>query len=213
MEHEFEFLKGPLSAKQVPIAFYRDFLDADLHARLLAFALAHETDFEPSGVGLSKINPAYRVSSINRRMGPLRKEVRDIIRAHLPDFCNRFGMRNVDESRIEVEMAAHGDGAFYVRHIDTRTGDSRIARAISAVYYFFRQPKMFAGGELRMFAFGSPDSARYLDVEPQDNLLAVFPSFIPHEVRPVSVPSGRFEDNRFAINIWTHAILPKGAGS
>jgi SM-20-related protein len=30
----------------------------------------------------------------------------------------------------------------------------------------------------------------------------VFPSWVLHEVRPVSCPSKRFVDSRFAINCW-----------
>jgi Rps23 Pro-64 3,4-dihydroxylase Tpa1-like proline 4-hydroxylase len=39
-------------------------------------------------------------------------------------------------------------------------------------------------------------------LEPRNNRLIAFPSFVPHEVRRVACPSGEFADSRFAINVW-----------
>jgi Rps23 Pro-64 3,4-dihydroxylase Tpa1-like proline 4-hydroxylase len=74
---------------------------------------------------------------------------------------------------------------------------------LSGVYYFHRRPKAFAGGELRLHAIGDPD--RFVDIEPVHNALLVFPAWAPHEVRPISCPSGAFVDARFAVNCWFYA--------
>jgi Rps23 Pro-64 3,4-dihydroxylase Tpa1-like proline 4-hydroxylase len=79
---------------------------------------------------------------------------------------------------------------------------------LSGVYYFHRRPRAFTGGELRLYAIGDPD--RFVDIEPTHNTLLVFPSWAPHEVRPVSCPTGQFMDSRFAINCWLHARRPPG---
>jgi Rps23 Pro-64 3,4-dihydroxylase Tpa1-like proline 4-hydroxylase len=111
---------------------------------------------------------------------------------------------------VELELVAHGDGAFYRRHIDTQTATERShIRVLSGVYYFHRQPKRFTGGALRLYAIGDPQ--RFTDIEPTHNTLVVFPAWAPHEVQPVRCPSGQFMDSRFAINCWLHA-RPPGAG-
>jgi Rps23 Pro-64 3,4-dihydroxylase Tpa1-like proline 4-hydroxylase len=51
---------------------------------------------------------------------------------------------------------------------------------------------------------GGKVSGAFVDIEPANDTLVFFPSWYPHEVLPVSCPSGRFEDSRFAINCWVH---------
>jgi Rps23 Pro-64 3,4-dihydroxylase Tpa1-like proline 4-hydroxylase len=111
-------------------------------------------------------------------------------------------------SRFETELVAHGDGAFYARHIDTQmqAQDRPGIRVLSGVYYFHRLPKAFSGGALRLYGFG----AGFVDIEPTHNSLLVFPSWARHEVRPVSCPSGAFMDSRFAINCWVYRPNPAG---
>ena len=104
-------------------------------------------------------------------------------------------------SQVELELMAHGDGAFYKRHLDTQTGgDARSRRLVSGVYYFNHRPKAFSGGALRLYAIGDDD--RFIVIEPVHNSLLVFPSWAPHEVMPVSCPSKAFVDSRFAVNCW-----------
>ena len=85
----------------------------------------------------------------------------------------------------------------------TELPDARSDRALTGVFYFHRQPKGFSGGELRLYAIGrAEDDRRYVDLTPGSDTLLLFPSWAPHEVRPVSCPSGAFLDSRFAINCW-----------
>jgi Rps23 Pro-64 3,4-dihydroxylase Tpa1-like proline 4-hydroxylase len=126
---------------------------------------------------------------------------------------NRFPVES-----YEVSLVAHGNGAHFVKHTDMPIGPGRRPlggdesgkqdRLLSAVYYFHAEPRGFTGGDLRLHRFGSEDApGDYVDVEPADNRLVVFPSWVLHEVRPVSVPTGRFEDQRFAVNCWLCARL------
>ena len=118
-----------------------------------------------------------------------------------PDLIAGLRLTPFEISKVELELVAHGDGAFYARHIDTAmSGSAEHVRVLSAVYYLHRQPRAFDGGALRLYAIG--DDSRFVDVEPASNTLVAFPSWAPHEVRPVSCPSGRFGDSRFAVNIW-----------
>jgi SM-20-related protein len=112
---------------------------------------------------------------------------------------------------------AHNDGAFYKRHIDTR-GTSALGsiRVPSGVYYFHSQPKAYTGGALRLHAIADPQTRRFVDVEPAHDSLVVFPAWAPHEVMPISCPSKRFIDSRFAVNCWVYrnkANAPKSGGA
>ena len=115
-----------------------------------------------------------------------------------------LGYKLFDPARIELEMVAHGDGAFFLRHADTVIRREMTSyRAISAVYYFHRLPKSFSGGVLRLHSIGSKEGS-FVDIEPTNDRLIFFPSWFPHEVTPVICPSGRFEDSRFSINCWIY---------
>jgi Rps23 Pro-64 3,4-dihydroxylase Tpa1-like proline 4-hydroxylase len=77
---------------------------------------------------------------------------------------------------------------------------------ISAVDYFFREPKGFTGGALRLYRFGAdPSDCGERDCvafEPVQNRVVIFPSWARHGVERVSCPSAEFADFRFALNCW-----------
>lgn len=190
-----------------PYLVLRDFLDEATVAGLLDHAVAHQADFAPTKVGTRAVNPAMRVSSGTRDLGNFRAILKDKILGLVPKLIVDLRVTPFVASRLETELVVHGDGAFYKRHIDTRTAnhdDINVIRVLSGVYYFNAEPKAFSGGALRLYAIGGNDATDFVDIEPQRNSLLVFPSWAPHEVRPVSCPSGRFIDSRFAINCWVH---------
>jgi len=184
-----------------------DFLPAQTVAELLAFALAHEAEFRPTGVGGDKDaapNRRIRASRGLRRFGHLRRLLADRVRTLAPRLTAELKATPFELARVELQLVAHGEGDFYRRHVDTTTGGADgTLRTLSGVYYFHGEPRAFTGGALRLHAIG-PGAARWIDIQPTSNTLVVFPSWAPHEVRPVSCPSGRFADSRFAINCWLH---------
>jgi len=195
----------------LPHLVLHDFLDAETVAGLLDFAAAHEADFYSTKVRSGRVNPAMRVSKGIRELGQYRALLKAKIINTLPMLVTRLRVNAVDEPGVELELVAHGDGAFYKRHIDTQTASERERiRVVSGVYYFHAQPKAFTGGALRLYAVGGAGDA-FIDVAPQHNSLLVFPSWAPHEVMPVSCPSQRFTDSRFAINCWVYTKKPAAA--
>jgi SM-20-related protein len=183
-------------------------LGAEVATRALNFAQASRDQFKASDVGhgeRNRIDLSYRRSSKLKPIGELENEVRADVTTALPRMCDRLGIAPFDPARLELEMVAHGDGAFFSRHEDIviRPGMTNY-RVISAVYYFHRVPKSFSGGVLRIHPIGG-EPASFVDIEPVNDKLIFFPSWIPHEVMPVVCPSGRFEDCRFAINCWVYA--------
>lgn len=194
---------------------FRDVLSAPAHRALLDWTLASRDDFQRSELAGSRYAPEVRISERLRKLGPMRPLLEKRLREMLPDILAAAGSKPFEPDAIELEAAAHGEGAFFARHSDIPLGAGRKPlggdgrggqdRLVSAVLYYHREPKGFSGGALRLYRFGTgaePEDDDYVDVEPVQNSLLVFPSWALHEVRPVSCPSGRFEDHRFAINAW-----------
>jgi SM-20-related protein len=196
-----------------PYRVLPDFLASAEVERLLARVAARESAFAATKVGPAnngRIDPAVRVSASLKDLGEFQPLLRARLRGVTDELIADLRVSPFVTTQIELELVAHGDGAFYRRHIDTGWAtESPQIRVISGVYYFHRRPQGFAGGALRLHAIGDPD--RFVDVEPTHNTLVVFPSWAPHEVRPVSCPSGQFIDSRFAINCWLYARRPGGA--
>ena len=182
-------------------------LGAETVEQLLDYALAHQDAFTPSQVGYdaaSAVKPEVRRSSWLKSLGNFESLFEARVRSLMPAIFTQLGSPPVSSSSLELELVAHGEGAFFSRHIDTATkGISH--RVVSCVYYFHAQPKGFSGGQLRLHSIGGKgEPGSYIDVEPTNDTLVFFPSWFPHEVLEVSCPSGRFADSRFAVNCWIY---------
>lgn len=185
------------------------FLPVDLHQAVLALALDNADRFAPSEVRPGErgyIDPHIRRSLLlDLGLGAQEQAFQAAIEARLEELCAGTGVAPFAIARAECELAAHGDGHFFRIHHDTLVDAARTStrtdRVLSLVYYFHRQPQGFSAGELAVYPFGGGDPVL---IEPRDNRLVAFAAMTPHEVLPVSCPSGRFEDYRFAVNCWLH---------
>ena len=201
-------------------AFYvlRNFLDPHLSSELWRHALENQACFEHGLVG-SELGV---LSTNTRKAGVLRSWVSTElalgfahrISASSGDLMTNLNVVPFEVTKLELEMAQHGDSGCYRRHIDTLSGcccDSA-DRVLSCVYYFHGPEKRFSGGILRLFPLplstGAPDP---IEIEPEHNKLVVFPSWLPHEVMETHVPSGRFEDSRFSISCWLYKASKRTA--
>jgi Rps23 Pro-64 3,4-dihydroxylase Tpa1-like proline 4-hydroxylase len=197
-----------MSGTILPVARIASFLPESERAELLHFVIENPGKFQSATIRSgndSVVNFDRRVAKVSRDFGKMEARLRRRFLEALPVLMRQTGASGPDPDIIELELAAHGDGAFYGVHTDLPIGASRQRRdaepdrVLSAVYYFHSEPKAFSGGELRLF-----DVARenFVDIEPAQNSLVAFHSWMPHEVRTVSCPSGDFRDFRFAINCW-----------
>jgi SM-20-related protein len=195
-----------------PYYIVRNFLGRDLIERLLTYAKAHESEFTPAKVvseNTQKLNTATRVSRVLWDLGELNAEINARFKAVMPQAVLALKLSPFELARCEMELVAHQDGAFFKRHIDTRTGtpDQKSQRIMTGVLYFYASPKSFSGGQLRLYPL-SPEAEGFADVEPECDRLVLFPAWAPHEVLPISCPSGLFEHSRFAINCWYRRPTP-----
>jgi Rps23 Pro-64 3,4-dihydroxylase Tpa1-like proline 4-hydroxylase len=209
---------GPLP----PYVQLQSFLPGHELGRLLEWTLSNEHRFKPAKVTRmrddtvrSVLDPDYRIAAILSDLGPCEPAIREHLLGALPSLMEATGTPGPQPESLNLQIAAHGDGAHYRAHLDIPVGPGRQPlgpregedRILSAVLYFHVEPQAFSGGQLRLHAFGagrSPDDApeHYVDLEPLQNSLAAFPSWARHEVRKVSCPGDRFRDYRFALNCW-----------
>ncbi len=190
----------------------RNWLGSEAVTRLLRFVQSNEHRFEDTKVTHKeeegRVDRTYRVSRKLLSIDEPKKELCPKLEDLLPVIFDKLGNKPFIPSQIEVELVAHGDGAFFARHNDTFTGPDqkgRGSRAISVVYYFHALPKAFSGGILRLHSLAvSGKEGTFADIAPDRDTLVFFPSFFPHEVLPVKCNSGQFLDSRFAINFWLY---------
>lgn len=189
----------------LPYRRYPGWMGAEVVAALLDYACLNQDLFGASEI----IRPNYtgvdcnaRVSERTRRLGDFHRLFVQRALAQLPEVCAAFGCGEFAVQDVEVELVAHGDGAFFSCHSDTLGGRSRAGRwprRVTMVYYLHALPKAFSGGDLRYYSI---DGTKFKDIEPDCDEMVAFPSWALHSVERVSLDSGAFRDRRFAVNMW-----------
>ena len=196
-----------------PSRQYADWLGEAEVAGLLDWALSNQRRFKHTRVAGGTLDPARRVSRKLGDLGPYREVIEQRIAGKLPEIFGDLGVKPFVPDYVELELVAHGDGAFFATHADIPLGANRARaeggatprydRIVSAVYYFHREPKEFSGGALRLYRLDDyRGQGEFTEFEPRQNSLVVFPSWAPHEVRKVHLANPVFEASRFAVNIW-----------
>lgn len=205
-----------------PVARIEDFLAEAERLELLNWVLANRERFQPAEVsdkGSMLVDPEVREALTLRGFGSELPWLAERLGEVQDDLIARLGLTIPLVESLEVELAAHGDGAHFAAHLDIPVGAGRQPRGgrpprdddrlLSAVYYFYKEPKGFTGGTLRIHPFASDGkeaddgvAGSFIEIEPAQNSLVAFPSWATHEVRRISVPSKAFEDYRFAVNCW-----------
>ena len=186
------------------------FLGNQLCDELLEYARVNQSSFEPTGVGTgSEVRTATRTSKRLTDLGRFRAVIEERVLPIVPAVVTSLQLTPFEPTGCEIELVAHEDGAFYHRHIDLFTDQERQSaksdRLLSLVYYLFRQPRKFTGGELRLFStpgIAATTQPEFVDVIPENDCAVIFSSWVPHEVRPIQCTSQAFGDARFAINCW-----------
>ena len=183
-----------------------DLLAPDEHRDLLDWAVDNAARFVPAALDKGLIDPAIRRALCLRDLGPFSDLFDRYVRAMVPELIRQLRVTPFIAGDIELELAAHNEGAHFALHGDLYTGRSSAmgSRMLSAVYYFHQMPKGFSGGHLRLHRIGAVPGDLGVEIAPDHNSLVVFPSWAPHEVLTVHCPSGAFADSRFAVNCWIY---------
>jgi Rps23 Pro-64 3,4-dihydroxylase Tpa1-like proline 4-hydroxylase len=181
-----------------------NFLTVEEKSRLINYVWEQESAFVPTSTSTN--DPDYRRSMILYSFPEFSQLIVNRIQAILPDVFRKLGMTPFPISEIESQLTAHNDGNYYKVHNDNGSPDTA-TREFTYVYYFYREPKPFSGGELVLYDSKIENNfyvqaESFQTVEPLNNSIVFFPSRYLHEVLPVSCPSKAFADSRFTINGW-----------
>jgi Rps23 Pro-64 3,4-dihydroxylase Tpa1-like proline 4-hydroxylase len=178
------------------------FLSLEERSQLLEYVLDQQDNFVPTTTSTGAID--YRKSKILYEFPEFAELMRTRVKAALPTVFDR--LPDFPAAEIELQLTAHNDGNYYKIHNDN--GAAEVAdRELTYVYYFYREPKRFTGGELRLYNLKIADgyyqaADSFYDLDPENNSILFFPSHYMHEVLPVSCPSQSFADSRFTLNGW-----------
>lgn len=183
-----------------------DFLSPQEHRELLAYALLSEDQFQAGTV--TSYEPEVRQNLVVLGFGESvhSRLIQSRLLMWFPLLAKTFGMPVFPLAPIESHFTAARDGHYFKVHCDSAAD---LPRVLSCVYYLHREPRGFAGGELRLYDCIETGDVRqpaetFISVEPVANRLVVFPSNEFHEATPVRCPSKNFADSRFAITTWLH---------
>lgn len=187
-----------------------NFLSPIEYEEVLQTALRRSHDFVSTSTVGDVSN--YRQSSVlwGKCLPELHSMMRKRILSHLPSVLEQLKLSSFLVSKVEMQMTAHHDGCFYKVHTDA-SSESTQARQLTYVYYFYREPKAFTGGELKLYETelrgqSSNSCATHKTIEPRNNSIVFFNSRCRHEVLPVSCPSQDFADGRFTLNGWVRRV-------
>ena len=180
------------------------FLSPDDQHRLLDEVLQQEMAFVPATTSVDDAN--YRQALVLYALPETASRMLSQIEALVPEVLQQLNLPSFAVSQIEIQLTAHNDGHYFKVHNDN--GHAAVAnRELTYVYYFYREPKAFSGGELRIYDsrvesyfYVAADSFHL--IEPRNNSIVFFLSRYLHEVLPVCCPSQAFADSRFTINGW-----------
>ncbi|PWT85162.1 MAG: hypothetical protein C5B56_14470 [Proteobacteria bacterium] len=194
-----------------PLVVLDEFLVAQEWAALLQYTLRRGGEFAQSGIldagGGSRTDGSYRRSQVLYELQACQKLFVDRISSYLPHVLARLRLPPFAISHFEVQLTATNDGQFFKMHRDD-DADTVRTRMVTFIYYFFREPKGFEGGALRLYDTqvdrnGNVTAGECQTIYPSQNQIVFFPSDCLHEVLPVQ-SSGDFADSRFTVNGWVH---------
>jgi Rps23 Pro-64 3,4-dihydroxylase Tpa1-like proline 4-hydroxylase len=183
-----------------------DFLSPAEHADLLLLATASEEHFETGTVAGDAAGYRQNLAIPGFGDSAHARLLQNRILVWYPLLARSLGLSVVPLGEVESQLTAARSRQFYKVHADA---GPNAPRELSCIYYMHRQPRGFAGGELRLYDAVESDGERraadtFAFVEPRANRLVAFRSDEFHEAMPVRCPSGDFADSRFAVTTWLH---------
>ena len=181
-----------------------DFLTEQENHAVLDYAIRKQPEYQASKVETGV--PDHRHSHVLMQLQDLEIDFAARILEIVPDALNHFGLPVLSEPKLEIQLTTHNEGEYYRIHNDNGTPNTA-ARLLTYVYYFHRQPVAFQGGQIRLYdsrvEFGrSRPAESFVGINPQNNMLLLFPSRVMHEVLPTYCSSRTFADGRFTLNGW-----------
>lgn len=191
-----------------PYALIDDFLSPSQLNDLLRYSISKQSEFIPTTNSAS--DPNYRRSFYLMKFPEFSELMIKLVRKITPQIITHLDINNFVIGQIESQMTAHNHGNYYKIHNDNGSPDCA-TRVLTYVYYYYREPRPFTGGELVIYdskienGYSVAADSRKV-IQPTNNTIIFFPSGCMHEVLPVSCPTEYFADSRFTINGWVRHL-------
>lgn len=181
-----------------------NFLSPHEQSQLLDYVLQQEAAFVPATTSIT--DATYRQAWVLYTFPQIASWMGDRIQAAIPEVLKQLNLPSFSIAQLEMQITAHNDGHYFKIHNDN--GSAAVAnRELSYVYYFYREPKAFSGGELQIYDsyidnhfYVAAESSQI--IEPRNNSIVFFLSRYLHEVLPICCPTRTFANSRFTVNGW-----------
>jgi len=198
----------PRSAiEPVPYIRIPGFLSEEENRAVFDYAMRKRPDYAASKVDTDV--KGHRKSQVILRVEGLDFDFDGRVREIVTDALDYFKMPVPTATKLETQLSTHNEGGFYRIHNDN--GTPRTAtRVLTYVYYFHREPIAYKGGQIRLYdtrfeSRTSRPAETFIQIQPENNMLLLFPSRVMHEVLPTYCASGEFADGRFTLNGWVRS--------
>jgi Rps23 Pro-64 3,4-dihydroxylase Tpa1-like proline 4-hydroxylase len=200
------FTSPPAKPEVLPSQYVQldNFLSQADHKRLLKYVNRQRANFVPTTTSTGAEN--YRQSVVLHSFPEFVELITQKIHGVLPEVLDQLKLPRFSITQVEAQLTAHNHGNFYKVHNDNGSPETA-TRELTYVYYFYKEPKPFTGGELLLYDSRIENNfyvqaESWQAVEPRNNSIVFFLSRYMHEVLPVQCPSQNFSDSRFTINGW-----------
>lgn len=212
---EVEYLRSP------KVIVLRNVFGKERNQKIIDEALSLEEHFGEGKVGEGNVMKHIRSNrqanydmlySMKRSDSPLLRIVNDLIgEAAFRNLVQSAGGSLGDIGKADVfetQVGRYGDlHQKYEWHVDRHaTGEFEYRRNLTFVYYFFKEPKQFEGGSIKMsdgvLANGGIIGAENEhEIQIENDMGLVFEATTPHMVMPTTSPAD-FDAGRFSANVW-----------
>jgi len=200
-----------LQPAPAPVLLLDEFLVAQECNMLMQYVLDRTPNFQNTRVlnahGADQFDQQHRRSKVLFEIGYFDHLFAQRLHTFFPYVLSRLNFPWFPITRTEIQLTGSNDGEYFRRHTDSGS-DAVSSRTLTFVYFFFREPKSFTGGELRIFdrplPGQRPEEASFRLIQPAQNQVVFFESDLLHEILPIQCPSQEFADSRFTVNGWFH---------
>ncbi len=131
----------------------------------------------------------------------LKRKLNELITKN-KDYKN---LLKLDVFNSQLHLSRHLNQDFLSKHRDNDGNSTESKREWTYIYYFFKEPKAFTGGELLIY-HTNPINHNFVQsftrIIPKNNLLILFPSDFFHEVNQIKMESETPIKGRYTLNGW-----------
>ncbi|MFN5981358.1 MAG: 2OG-Fe(II) oxygenase, partial [Pseudanabaena sp.] len=158
-------------------ALINEFLSPSQLSELLRYSINKQPEFIPTTNSAN--DPSYRRSFYLPYFPEFSELMINLVWKITPQILTHLGMSNFAIGQIESQMTAHNHGNYYKIHNDNGSPDTA-TRSLTYVYYYYREPKAFTGGELVIYDSKiengfSVAAKSHKVIQPQNKTIIFFP--------------------------------------